>query len=313
MQTFLHSASAVMLILLMTAVGYFSGRMGWMKHEHKAFLVKYIMNIAMPGMCVSGLMGKVDRELLFSMRTVLLISICSIILLLVIALPVCALLKLPRRRRGVFLVMCCAANSMFIGYPMCTALFGDTAIPYVLSYYIVNTFFFQLGGVALLNASGSGEGERPDIKSSLRRLIKPPICTIVVCITLILCNVHLPDLVMRFASYMGNTVSPIALLYTGFVIYEMGFSHIRYERGVITALCFRFILAPLACLLFCHLFGLASAASSVLIIEMSMPVMTQAVVLSAECGADEGYAALGMTASTIFCFAAIPVLTALLT
>lgn len=300
-----------MLILLMTAVGYFFGRMGWMKHEHKAFLVKYIMNMAMPCMCISGLLGRVDRELLVSMRTILLAGLCSIILLLLLALPACALLKLPRKRRGVFLVMCCVANSMFIGYPMCTSLFGDAAIPYVLSYYIVNTFFFQLFGVALLNASGSGEGASFDPKKSLRRLIKAPIVTIVICIILILCDFKAPELLLRFTGYMSDTVSPIALLYTGFVIYEMGFSHIKYERGMICAMLFRFVLAPLVCLLFCRLLGIYGEAQSVLMVEMSMPVMTQAVVLSAECGADEDYAALGMTLSTIACFAVIPILTAI--
>ena len=298
-----------MLILLMTAAGYIFGRAGWMKHEHKPFLVKYIMNLALPCMCVSSLMSRVDRTLLFSMHKVLLVSFCAIVLLALLALPVCALLKLPRRRRGVFLVMCCVANSMFIGYPMCTALFGDAAIPYVLAYYIANTFFFQTVGVAFLDASG--EGASFNMKRMLKSLFKAPLCTIIVCIVLILFDLRLPELPLKLAKYFGDTVSPIALLYTGFVIYEMGFSNLRLERGLLGALSFRFLLAPLCCMLLCGVFGLAGEAQSVLTVEISMPVMTQTVVMSADCGADEGYAALGMTASTLACFVVIPILMAI--
>ncbi len=306
-----------MLILLMTAVGCFCGRMGWMKHEHKAFLVKYIMNIALPCMCVSGLMGKVSHALLLQMKTVLLVSVCALCAMLLLSFLLGRLLRLPPDKLGVFVVMCFVANSMFIGYPMCTALFGDAAVPVVLTYYIVNTLAFQTVGVAFLNY-GKAHTQKRTAREFLKDFIKPPLYVIAVCVILILCDVTLPKLLLDFAGYMGDTVSPIALLYTGFVIYELYASKTaapktRRERPAVKAslilvLLFRFVLAPLCCILFCALFGIGGSVKSILTIEMAMPVMTQVVVLSAECGADEGYAALGMTLSTLACFVSVPIL-----
>ena len=304
-----------MLILLMTVVGCLCGRMGWMKHEHKAFLVKYIMNIALPCMCITGLMGKVSHALLLEMRAVLLVGACGILFMLLLAYAAARLLKLPEDKLGVFVVMCFVANSMFIGYPMCTALFGDAAVPVVLSYYIVNTIAFHTVGVAFLNYGG--RAQKRTFGQFLKAFVKPPLYVIAACVLLILLDLQLPKLLLDFAGYMGATVSPIALLYTGFVIYELYASKKAAPRarldGKLTlslalALLFRFVIAPVCCVLFCRFFGVMGDIKSMLMIEMSMPVMTQVVVLSADCGADEGYAALGMSLSTFACFAAVPIL-----
>lgn len=308
MNALLDSVSAVMLILLMAAVGYFCGRVGWMRHEHKAFLVKFIMNLAMPCMCVNSVMGSVSHELLASAGPLLLVPLCAILALTLLAILLARLLRISHARLGVFVVMCCVANSMFIGYPMCTALFGDAATPFVLCYYLINTSFFQLVGVGFLNLAGKEAGAKIPLRQTLRGIVKPPICTILACVALVLLDVRLPSLAMRFVGYMGNTVTPLALLYTGFVMYEVGFSHIRMEPSLWVMLLVRHAIAPLTCLLFCRLLGVGGLARSVLAAEMGMPVMTQVVVLSAECGADEGYAAVGTTVSTLACFVSIPLL-----
>ena len=42
---FLNAVSAVVVLLMLMAVGYFMGTKGWMKAEEKKFLSKYIINI----------------------------------------------------------------------------------------------------------------------------------------------------------------------------------------------------------------------------------------------------------------------------
>lgn len=308
MQTFLTSVSAVGQIVLMTAVGFFLGKLGWVKHETKPFLVKYIMNIAMPCMCINSILGKVTRDILQRLGVLLLVSACTLLALMLLAYLCSRWLKVGRRQQGVFMIMCFVSNSMFIGYPMCTALFGEDAVPFVLCYYIVNTVFFQSAGVAMLNRSGETPGEKHSVKKALKALVRPPICAILISLGLLALNVTAPPFVMRFTSYMGATVTPMALLYTGFVIYELGFSHIKMSPSLWVVLLFRFAIAPLMCVGFCALFGVHGLPRSVLMIECAMPVMTQAVVLSADCGADEGYAAIGTAASTLLCFVMIPIL-----
>ena len=54
--------------------------------------------------------------------------------------------------------------------------------------------------------------------------------------------------------------------------------------------------------------GFTGTGEGVFIIEAAMPVMTQSVVVSSSCGADEQYVAQGMSISTLACFVSIPLI-----
>ena len=61
---FLNAVSAVVVLLMLMAVGYFMGTKGWMKAEEKKFLSKYIINIAVPCNCINGLLNNLDQSML---------------------------------------------------------------------------------------------------------------------------------------------------------------------------------------------------------------------------------------------------------
>lgn len=52
MNSLADSVSAVVLILMLIAVGYIMGRTGLMKKEHKSFVIKLLVNISVPCMCI---------------------------------------------------------------------------------------------------------------------------------------------------------------------------------------------------------------------------------------------------------------------
>ena len=141
MESFLHAVASVTLILLLTATGYFCAVRGWMSPQAKAFISKFTMSVAIPRMCVYGLTNNLTRELLMGSVGFLLVPFLSTVAGFLLSLLVGRLLKLPRRRLGVFMMMCSVSNAIFIGLPMCTELFGEACTPYVMLYYLVNTSF----------------------------------------------------------------------------------------------------------------------------------------------------------------------------
>jgi len=121
-------------------------------------------------------------------------------------------------------------------------------------------------------------------------------------------GVKLNGLLESFTKYMGNTVTPLALIYIGFLIYETGLKNLKPDAGIWVVSGMRFIISPLIMLLMCRVFNIGGMAQSVFMIEAAMPVMTQSVVVSAYAGADEKYNALGMGFTSILCLIAVPVL-----
>ncbi len=306
MESFLHAVASVTIILLLTATGYFCARMGWMSPDVKRFISKFTMSVAIPCMCVYGLTKNLTRELLALSPGFLLVPFLSTLGAFLLSLLVGRLLKLPRKRLGVFMMMCSVSNAIFIGLPMCTELFGEACTPYVMLYYLVNTSFVQLVGLSLVRWAGDGGGF--DKRMIKKFLTTPAVIGVLVSFVLVFTGIRLPSLVMSYCKYMNNLVTPLALLLTGYIIYEIGLKNLKLDRDLAIMLLFRFLLVPGVSFALCELFGVAGLGRSVLLVETAMPVVTQTVVAAADYGADEQFAAQGAALSTLACFVVIPVL-----
>ena len=140
---FLNAVSAVVVLLMLMAVGYFMGTKGWMKAEEKKFLSKYIINIAVPCNCINGLLNNLDQSMLAQAGLMLVSAIIGVVITILLGMGLATLLRLPKNRWGVFAAMVGVSNTLFVGLPLSTQLFGDVCVPYVMMYYLANTLFVQ--------------------------------------------------------------------------------------------------------------------------------------------------------------------------
>ena len=313
MEPFLQSLSSVLVVVLLTFTGYLLGRAGWLRESHKPLLITLIINLGVPCICVYSLQTSLTRAEIAKAGPLLLLPLLVIAGSMLAAALVARWMRMDRRRVGVFINMCGLSNAIFVGQPMCVELFGEGCTLYIMLYYLVNITVFQSLGVGLLDYSGGGaDGLRFDPKSLLSLFKKPPFLAVVVSLLLAALDLRLPRVALSYMKYMGDVVSPLGLIYTGFIIYEISLRNIRLDRDLLVTMGFRFLLSPCLCLLLCRLLQIEGEARSVFTVIMAMPVMTQTVVLAASEGADERFAAMGAAASTIACFLVIPLLTALL-
>ena len=306
MAQFLHSVTSVSVILLLTATGYLCARFGWLTAEGKRFLSKFCMTVATPFMCVYGLTTNLTREMIAQSHILLLSPLLSIACNYALAIPVGRLLKLPRCRLGVFVMLCSVSNSMFVGYAMCKELFGDECIPYVMLFYMISTVYTQIIGVGFIRWAGESEAFS---WKAVRKFVTSPIAlSIIAGYVIVLLDIPLPALFVSYIRYMDRIASPLALLLTGYIIYEIGLKNLRVDLPLMLVMAFRFLVSPLLIVGACALFGVAGLPRSVFVIEAAMPTATVAAVAAAEYGADERFAAEGTALTTLASFIVIPIL-----
>lgn len=309
MAGFFNALTASLVLLMLMAVGYFMGVKGWMTAREKKFISKYIINIAVPCNCLSGMMNNLSHEQLASAGIMLISAVLSVGATLLLSMALASLLRLPRERWGVFVLMAGLSNTLYIGIPVSTQLFGDACLPYVMTYYLGNTVFLQSFGFVIMERAGSREASRITVGRVLKSLLsKPPILMVMFCIAMLLLDLHLPSPIMKFSGYVSNSVTPLALFYCGFIIYELGLKNIRLMRGLPLMLIVRLAVAPVICLVFCRFFGITGLAQGVFIVESALPVVSQVTVMAGDYGADERYAATGACLSTLASFITIPIL-----
>ena len=309
MGQFLNALSAVFMLFCLMSVGFILGRLGWMKAPEKKFVSRFVVNVAVPFNSIYGILNNLSHDEIASAFGMVLCAFLGTLLMLFISLAAARCLKLPKARNGVFTTMAFLPNTLFIGLPMCTQLFGEKAVPYIMLYWIANTVFTNSVAVMLIEHSGTAAPKVHSAADIVKDILtKPPIVATLFAFICLGLNIRLPQFVMSFSKYMSSTTTPLAMLYSGYVIYELGLKNVRLEKGIPLMLFLRLIVGPAVCSALCVPFGVEGLARSVFIVEAALPVVTQTVVMAGNYGADEKYCATGYCLSTLGIFITIPLL-----
>jgi len=316
---------AVAVIFVLIGVGIFAAWRKWLPPEAARALPRIIVGFGLPCNVVTSLynsfsnMGETQTAPFWLPVGIALATLFASYLL---AQGMARLLRIPETRRGVFTVLFSFSNSVFIGFPVAQALFGDAGMTYAVYYYIANTTcFWTLGYLAIRRDADriSGETSRISMGEVLKKLVTPPLITIAVMFGVILSGLHLPQFVLTVCGYGGGLTTPLSLIFTGCMIYEAGIKSLKYERGIGAAMAGRFLFNPAMCLGLCALvIPLLGAAASgvgmeeltlmrnVLTTQIGLPAMTLTVIVSQRYGADVLYATRGLIWTTLASLVTIP-------
>ena len=331
-QDALSGLQAVFVIFLLIATGIFVAWRKWLTPDNAKALPRLIMNIALPCNIISSFYNNfvvaretanaaTQSELVAPWIPVLIVFIC-VPLSFLIGSVAARIFRIPRGRRGVFTVLFSLSNSVFIGFPVAQALFGDAGMTYAVYYYMANTACFWTLGYTMIRRDADilrGETSKIGVGEILKKLATPSLITILVMFGVILSGIKLPQIVLKFSQYGGALTTPLSLIFTGCMIYEAGLSGIKYEKGIGAVLAGRFVLTPAMCISACMLaIGLLSPGASqarmdelylmrnVLTVQIGLPVMTLSVIVSQRYGADALYATRGVIWTTLASLVTIP-------
>ena len=310
----LQAAEAMFPIIALVALGSFLSRAGWFDAVSGALIARLVTVISLPCSIFIGLTQNFTAEKLAALLPDTVLPVASMLLAMVVGGAAARFLDIRPGRRGAFQVNYFISNTMFIGLPMSTQLFGEVSVPYVMMYYMGSTVFTQTVAVLLIERAGTAAPAAHSAAGWIKDLItKPPILGVIAAMSMLFLDVRPPQLFMSFARYMSGCVTPLALMYCGFVVWEIGLKNIRLERGIPAMLFIRLIAAPAVCAAMCYLAGIDGLCRNVFIVEAALPVVTQITVMAGAYGADEEYAASGSLLSMLGIFITMPVLMMILT
>jgi len=191
--------------------------------------------------------------------------------------------------------------------PVNEALFGNSALPYVLVYYMANTTIFWTLGVYLIQRDGP-QAAQFNWKQTLSKIFSPPLLGFIIGVILVLLKIKLPSFLMSDFTYIGGLTVPLSMIFIGISMSNAGLSKMRFDRDSIGILLGRFIFAPVLMTLMLIPMSMPLEMKQVFILQSAMPVMTNAPVVSKLYGADADYAAIMVTETTLLSLIVIPIL-----
>ncbi len=309
----LHAIESILPIIVIISLGLFLTYKNWFSDETSRSISKLVVNVSLPALMISNIMGSFDKNKFIQMAGGFLVPFSSIAICYFIAMAASNILKIKKGRKGTFESMFFNSNTIFIGLPVNMALFGSKSIPYVLLYYIANTTFFWTLGVykISLDVPGSNHEKIFSLKT-LKRIVSPPLLGFITAIILILLNIKLPLFVMDSCKYLGNLTTPLSMIFIGISIYSVKFKDIKFDRDLAGILLGRFVISPLTIFLMAYFIPIPDLMKKVFIIQSAMPVMTNTPIVAKAYGADSRYAAVMVTVTTVLSMITIPVFMMLL-
>ena len=310
---FLTATESVLSIVLLIALGYILQQKNWFADTFAANLSRLIMNIALPASIFVSVLEYLNRDKLMALTD----GALSVILGYLAAILLVKLCHIRAGRRGTFINAIVNANTIFIGLPLNTALFGETAMPYFLVYYVLNTVSTWAIGVYFI-AGDASQTDNHEAKPPFnwKKLLPAPLLGFLVALIFLFADFSVPTFIHAPLQYLSATVTPLSLLYIGITLYYAGLKSIRFDRDTLVALLGKFVLAPLIMVILIYagkgVLPLPLLESKTLIVQSAVPALAVLPILAHEAKGDVSFATNIVTTSTLLFIVVMPVVDALL-
>lgn len=263
------------------------------------FISVLLVNICTPAMMIHITLTDFSLSFFKSSYLSILLAILSMILVNIIAWGVSRALSLKGVEQGAFISMATFSNTIFVGLPLVTGIFGDSSIPYLMLYYIANTLtFWTIGIYQIVRSTGSAFSSK-----NILKILNPPILGFVAGIALLYYNISIPVYALKSVEYLRVLLTPLSLLFMGSVIGELSLKNAGSPVASVLVLLMRYALSPVICLILLKAFQMPTDLIKVFVVCAGLPVMQNISLAVGRYGGDPSYSSF-MTAlsSAVFIF-----------
>lgn len=301
-----NTFNIIITVFAVIGFGFFLSRKGIIDEKIAQFITKLVVTYVVPCILINNMMTYFTLESLKDAGFALLAPFLSILATFGIAHLLIPILKIPKGQRGVFAALFGFSNTIFVGLPVCIAIFGDAAAPLALLFFAANSVLFWALAAPGIRRDAPGD-HNSDWKETLQKIFTPALITLIVCFILIFLRVSLPKFVMDTTKIIGGMSTPLALTYIGYVLASTGLKNLKISRNVIIVCIGRFLISPIITFALMKILHIEGMIADVSIIQSAMPAMAQVPIVAALYGSDHKFAATCTSFSTLLGLLFLPV------
>lgn len=321
MPVFFQAAEQMLILMVLLVAGIIARRCKLMNDTFDTMLSALVMNVALPAMILSSVLGNENLPTGQTIGTILLCSTLGYVVTLALsfAIPRMFYRKQSRATQATHSFMIAFGNVGFIGLPVLGAIFGPQAVFYgAVNNIPFNVAGFTVGVAMFKSANRAADDGKPAVPlarrlaESLRSLVNP--CMIACFVSVALALLHITDtdgIIGQSCSYLGQLTLPASMLVVGSSLGKMSLkSMLGHVLPYVTAL-MRLLLIPLVMYAMFHLFVSDQVVLGVLVLGTAMPVATMGAMFCLLYGGDMETMMRGTFISTVLSIVTIPLISLL--
>jgi len=290
----------MIVLFILMAAGFALGKAKILTPDSNKAITKLILCVALPGTILNSVFENEMAVTIEDTFFFLLMSVISMAIAFIIAIPSIRLLGGKKSDRGLLTFMTVFSNSAFMGFPISIAIFGITAAFYVsLFTFVFNILAFSIG-IAMI----SGKGGKFDPKL----LLNPAFAIAIIAVPIALLNLSPPAVIAETVRIAGSITTPGAMIVIGSILAYVPLKTIFSEWRIAPVTLIKLIVVPIVTWLILRLFITNELQLGVLVVIAGMPVAALASMLAIEYDGNEPIASAGVFLSTVLCVITVPLL-----
>ncbi|MCD8078700.1 MAG: AEC family transporter [Lachnospiraceae bacterium] len=296
----------LIVIFAMIVVGLVMGKRRMLSDRAERDLTSIVMNVGLPCMIFSSMIQEYDSNLVRDSVIIFVLDLMIILAGAALNLAASRLLRVPQRRRGVWVLAATLSNGGFMGFPIVYALLGSEGLFLASMMNLAQTILCYSLGVGILT-SGSSEQGKTDWKKVLLTNVNGAVVLGLACF---LTQAPVPELILTVTDYFGAITTPLSMLLIGLSLSHGSLSAVFRDRDVISITVMRLLVMPLLIVLFLHFLPLPadSLVAGIIAIVQAMPCPAVVLTLSNQYGTDSELAARAIFLSSLCCIVTIPLI-----
>lgn len=247
MSLIIQALQSVIVLLIIMLVGFSLMRTNVVTDYFSFDVSKVITLISLPAIIFYSVLTNINQDGLLTLFQKVLVPITATLFTYFVCWLISKLPVFKDGDRGVFINASVNPNTTFIGLAINNILFGQAGLASFLAFFSTNNVSVWAFGQYLIEPNDRQLKKREVEKFNLLSLLKsPPLLAFLVSFIVVALGVKMPLFVMNTTQLLGALVTPLALLYSGMMLYSAGLmKSLQLSNAKILGILGRFILGPL--------------------------------------------------------------------
>lgn len=298
----------MIVLFLMMMVGYVLYKKKILDEGNSKAISSIVINVANPALIISSAFSGADsikgRELLITF----LIAIIMFALLILVSLLIPRILRVEKGNYGIYKIMMIFSNIGFMGFPIISSLYGNTALLYASVFVLPYNILIYTYGIKVMRK----ETSNPE-KNNLKQILNIGVIACFCAAFLYLSKIPLPDFAESTILYLSNLTAPLSMIVIGTTLAEINLLDIIKDVRLLFFMLIKLLLIPIAGCLILGLFIKNEVLLGVCIVMLATPVGSMTAMLAQQYGGDYETSSKYVVTSTLFSVVTIPIVFTFLT
>ncbi|KXS50365.1 MAG: auxin efflux carrier family protein [Halanaerobium sp. 4-GBenrich] len=292
----------LLLMGVLIALGFYLNKSGKIKQAAEKGIAELTIDIAFPALIFTNIIKDFDLNMLKQYLIVpvsaLIITVISIAIIFLIS----NLFGYSKKEKEEFTFVTVFSNNIFVGAPICYALFGPQGLILAILYDFGMQLILWTVGIWILKDSSQNSES-----NFFANIFSPPIIGLLLGLTVVFSGISLPGAISNITESIGGITVPLAMIFIGLQLAKSTISEVMGNKKIYLLSVLRLLVFPGIVYFSLSLFPIQALLRGVMTILAAMPVFASSSVIMEKYGHKSDFASAAIFATIVFMGFTLPI------